>query len=148
MWLAYNEISLGNDAIRRACGVTPKFFRPSGGQFDPAVINDAAEQHLTTVLWTTDPADYVIPGKSVIMHRIMSTVRPGSIILLHDGMQQTYDILPSLVKILRSEGYRFVTIANMADHLIAQRKAGEQLDGNRSASTLSSYRQEKIQHRY
>ncbi len=123
--LADNEISLGDDAIERACAVIPRFFRPSGGQFDPAVIADAAQHHLVTVLWTNDPADYVSPGENAIYSRIMSTVRPGSIILLHDGIEQTYDILPRLIANLRAEGYTFVTIAQMCSRLEALHNASQ-----------------------
>ncbi len=115
--LVYNEIDLNNDAIERACGVAPRFFRPSGGQYDPAVINAAAKLHMVTVLWTNDPADYLSPGRQVILQRVLPHVRPGAIILLHDGIQQTYDILPEMIDTLRSEGYRFVTLGQMAARL-------------------------------
>ena len=51
------------------------------------------------------------------------------IVLLHSGIQATYDILPSLVKRLKSEGYRFVTLTEMAQEvdeyrsLFAQRES-------------------------
>ncbi len=115
--LVHNEIDLNNDAIERACGVAPRFFRPSGGQYDPAVINAAANLHMVTVLWTNDPADYVNPGSQVILDRVLPHVRPGAIILLHDGIQQTYDILPEMIDTLRSEGYKFVTLTQMAARL-------------------------------
>ena len=37
----------------------------------------------------------------------------GGIILIHDGVQQTINILPRLIATLQQRGYRFVTIDEM-----------------------------------
>jgi peptidoglycan/xylan/chitin deacetylase (PgdA/CDA1 family) len=111
------EIEMCNDAVYRACGYTPLFFRPSGGQFDPAVLHEAAAHHMITVLWTDDPADYESPPANVIEDRLLHHVSPGAIILLHDGIEQTYDMLPDFVERMRREGYTFVTLREMIEHL-------------------------------
>jgi peptidoglycan/xylan/chitin deacetylase (PgdA/CDA1 family) len=117
--LVDNEIRLNNDAIRRADGQEPIFFRPPGGQYDQDVVQDAEKLKMITVLWTDDPGDYASPGADVIEDRLLKHVRPGAVILLHDGMEQTYSILPDFVARMRSEGYKFVTLTEMARHLEA-----------------------------
>jgi peptidoglycan/xylan/chitin deacetylase (PgdA/CDA1 family) len=117
--LVDNEIRLANDAIRRASGQEPTFFRPPGGQYNADVIDDAEKLKMITVLWTDDPGDYASPGAEVIEDRLLKHVRPGAVILLHDGMEQTYSILPDFVAKMRSEGYKFVTLTEMARHLEA-----------------------------
>lgn len=118
--LVESEIRLDNDAIRRACGLEPIFFRPSGGQYNSAVIQAAKRLHMIMVLWTDDPADYSQRFSSgVIEDRLLNHVRAGAIILLHDGIQQTYDMLPDFVARMRRYGYKFVTISEMAEHLEA-----------------------------
>jgi peptidoglycan/xylan/chitin deacetylase (PgdA/CDA1 family) len=114
--LVENEIRLDNDAIYRACGIEPIFFRPPGGQYDPETVRIAQGLHMTTVFWTDDPADYLSPGESVIEERLLPHIRNGAIILLHDGIEQTWDLLPDLVARLRREGYHFVTLSEMAQH--------------------------------
>jgi peptidoglycan/xylan/chitin deacetylase (PgdA/CDA1 family) len=108
-----NEIRMDNDAIYRACGVEPVVFRPPGGQYDAETIRIAERLRLTTVFWTDDPADYVNPGESVIEERLLPHIRNGAIILLHDGVEQTWDLLPDLVARLRRAGYHFVTVSEM-----------------------------------
>lgn len=115
--LTATEISLCNDAVWRACGIRPRFFRPSGGQYDPAVLREAASQRMITTLWTDDPADYVKPGAKVIESRLLSHIHPGAIILLHDGIEQTYSILPDFVARMKRDGYHFVTMSELAQHV-------------------------------
>ena len=120
--LVENEIRLDNDAIRRACGVEPLFFRPPGGQRNGEVVEIAHRLGMSTILWTDDPADYAKPGANVIEQKVLQHVRPGATILLHDGIEQTFHMLPDLVAHLRQQGYKFVTISEMVQHLEASCK--------------------------
>lgn len=65
------------------------------------------------ILWTDDPGDYASPGEDIIEQRILDAATPGGIILIHDGIQQTVDMLPRLIKELRRQGYEFITIDEM-----------------------------------
>jgi len=113
-----SEIRQGNEAIRRACGVQPTAFRPPGGHHKPNVLRNADQLHMKIILWTNDPADYAMPGESILAERL-DHVSPGTIILLHDGIDQTLQVLPSLIIRLRRDGYRFVTVSEMVQHLEA-----------------------------
>lgn len=119
--LVENEIRLDNDAIRRACGKQPLYFRPPGGQRNSEVIDIAHRLGMTTILWTDDPADYAKPGANVIEQQLLHHIRPGATILLHDGVEQSYQMLPDLVARLRLQGYKFVTVSEMIQHLEASR---------------------------
>ena len=66
------------------------------------------------VLWTDDPADFADPGSAVIEQRTLQHISNGGILLLHDGVQQTLDILPDLLTRLKKQGYKFVTCSQMA----------------------------------
>ena len=112
-----SEIKSNNDMIYQACGVHPKFFRPPGGRADEDVFRIARQERLTTVMWTDDPADFSSPGPEVIEDRLLKHIRPGAVILLHSGIEQTLAILPDFVAQLRGEGYHFVTLSEMAQHL-------------------------------
>ena len=113
-----SEIQLGNDAIRRACGVQPTAFRPPGGHHRPNVLRNADKLNMKIILWTNDPADYAMPGQSILADRL-DHVSNGTIILLHDGIDQTMEVLPNLIARLRRDGYHFVTVSEMVKHLEA-----------------------------
>jgi peptidoglycan/xylan/chitin deacetylase (PgdA/CDA1 family) len=102
-----------SDLIYHVLGTHPKFCRPPGGQATPYVMEAAARNHLVTAMWSDDPKDYANPGDDLIIERLMDHVSPGAIILLHEGVDQTMEILPDLVNSLRAQGYTFVTMEQL-----------------------------------
>jgi peptidoglycan-N-acetylglucosamine deacetylase len=104
------EIKACHDVIRSITGTHPHLFRPPGGDYDAQVIETAEALNYTTVLWTDDPGDYASPGTRVIEQRTLRAAHNGGIILLHDGDEQTLDILPRLLDALKAKGFAFVTI--------------------------------------
>jgi len=72
-------------AIRSQTGYTPCVFRPPYGDADASVVNLARSLGLATVLWDDDPSDYTQPGTREIERRVLAKVRPGAIIISHDG---------------------------------------------------------------
>jgi peptidoglycan/xylan/chitin deacetylase (PgdA/CDA1 family) len=111
------EIRQANESIYRACGVKPVSFRPPGGHHSEVVYQAAAKQTMRTIFWTDDPGDFNRPAPDVILARTLKDLDNGSDILLHDGIEPTLQMLPDLIARLRRDGYRFVTISEMAQHL-------------------------------
>ncbi len=105
------ERTLG--AIRAVSGYTPCVFRPPYGAYDGAVVQSARSLGMATVLWNVDPSDYSQPGVGAIEQRVLAQVRPGSIIISHDGggpRGQTLAAYPRIITALRARGYEIVTI--------------------------------------
>lgn len=102
-----------NDVLLQITGQVPRYCRPPGGDTDPRVVAAARSLGLTTVLWTDDPGDFASPGDAKIEDRVLAKIGNGGIVLLHDGIQQTLDVLPRIVKYARERGYRFVTVAGL-----------------------------------
>ncbi len=103
-------------AIRSLTGYTPCVFRPPYGDYDQAVIQTARSLGLATVLWNVDPSDYTQPGTSAIVQRVLAGVRPGAIVISHDGggpRAQTLAAYPTIIAALRARGYRIVTIPQL-----------------------------------
>jgi peptidoglycan/xylan/chitin deacetylase (PgdA/CDA1 family) len=71
---------------------------------------------MTTIQWNVDPRDWTQPGAGMIEARVLRAVRPGSIVLLHDGggpRGETVAALRSLIRALRSRGYGFDTVPQL-----------------------------------
>jgi peptidoglycan-N-acetylglucosamine deacetylase len=103
-------------AIRGLSGYTPCVFRPPYGDYDDSVVRTAASLGLATITWEVDPSDYTLPGVAAIRGRVLAQVRPGSIVISHDGggpRGQTLAAYPGIVRALRSRGYRFVTVPEL-----------------------------------
>jgi peptidoglycan/xylan/chitin deacetylase (PgdA/CDA1 family) len=102
--------------LRRAKLPYPRLFRPPYGSFDSNTRGLLQERRMLMVLWSVNPEDYERPGAKRIVKRVLETVRPGAIVLLHDGggdRSQTVRALPRLVRRLRARGYRIVTVPRL-----------------------------------
>ena len=108
------ELDECDRAIKRAVGISPRFFRPPGGDYDLNVIREATRRSYVTTLWTDDPGDYAKPGAEVVLRRTADRLENGAIILLHDGIPETVSILPALIAEARKKGYEFVTLSELA----------------------------------
>ena len=66
------------------------------------------------VLWSVDPTDWRAGTTAKqIVRRVLGAVRPGSIVLLHDGggdRSQTVKALPEIVRGIRAKGLKLVLI--------------------------------------
>jgi peptidoglycan/xylan/chitin deacetylase (PgdA/CDA1 family) len=94
----------------------PRLFRPPYGGFDATTLALLHQRRMLMVLWSVNPADYYRPGTKVIVRRVMEAVRPGAIVLMHDGggdRSQTVAAVPRIVHKLRRRGYRVVSVPRL-----------------------------------
>ena len=87
-WLLpdYPEASRAEKALHAAGGVCPAFFRPPHGDRTPLTVRAARNVGLTTVTWDISADDWATEKPDLVAKRILQDVKPGSIILLHDGL--------------------------------------------------------------
>jgi len=107
-----DEIFGQADKLEEILHESPHLYRPPGGNLSPLVIEVAHQRGLRVLLWDVDPHDYQRPPAPVILQRILDRVRPGSIILMHDGggdRSQTVAMLRPLIEALKGRGYSFST---------------------------------------
>jgi peptidoglycan/xylan/chitin deacetylase (PgdA/CDA1 family) len=106
------DVRRGARAIDRAGdGIHARFFRAPGGRWSPALDRIVGRQGLTPLRWTVDPRDWTRPGLHSILRTVREELRPGGVILLHDGggnRSQTVRALRILLHKLRKQGYHFV----------------------------------------
>ncbi len=112
--LMKDEIALGAQSLARV-GIRAQLFRSPGGSFSAVVVRTAQALGERIVLWSVDPTDWS-PGVTArqIARRVLGAVRPGSIVILHDGggdRSATIRALPVIVKGIRQRGLRLVEIA-------------------------------------
>jgi peptidoglycan/xylan/chitin deacetylase (PgdA/CDA1 family) len=94
----------------------PRFFRPPYESFDPATARIVRAADMLMVLWSVDTKDFSRPGVAGIAATAFAQVRPGAIILMHDGggpRGQTVAALPRVIRGLRRRGYRLVTVGRL-----------------------------------
>jgi peptidoglycan-N-acetylglucosamine deacetylase len=109
-----SELAHADAAIERATGIVPALARPPYGGRSPRNVRvfDRAAKRL--VLWDVNSFDWKGMSADAIASRVLSRVRPGSIILLHearDGGEVTIDAVRLLVPALRARGYELSTVS-------------------------------------
>jgi peptidoglycan/xylan/chitin deacetylase (PgdA/CDA1 family) len=102
--------------VARATGVQPRFFRPPYGATGPAVNRLGRSLGLIPVLWSVDSRDWQLPGTKAIARRVLANVRPGAIVLMHDGggdRRETLRALPAILRALARRHLEVVTLSRM-----------------------------------
>ena len=97
---------------RAAPGAAVPFFRAPGGNWTAKLRAAASMTALRPLGWTVDPRDWDEPGTAAIVQAVLAGVRPGVVVLLHDGggdRSQTLAALRILLPMLIRRGYMFVT---------------------------------------
>ncbi len=112
----YSDLAATSAAIESATHFRPCLFRPPGGATNAAVEAAAGLAGMRTVIWDVDPFDWTNPGSGSVFSRVAGAVRPGSIVLMHDGggdRSGTLAALPGIIDTLRARGYRFATVTQL-----------------------------------
>jgi peptidoglycan/xylan/chitin deacetylase (PgdA/CDA1 family) len=115
-----SELRLCAQHIKDVTGRDVHLMRPPGVQYNDKVLDIAKSQGYVTVSWTCGAQDYDTHPASYIAQRVLDRTEPGSIIILHQDQPSTIEALPIIIDKLRSQGYSFVTISEMLDHLHAK----------------------------
>lgn len=66
-------------------GAPPRYFRAPAGRWTPALLSESRAEGMTPLGWTVDPRDWAQPGTPAIVAAVLRSLRPGAIILMHDG---------------------------------------------------------------
>ena len=95
-------------------GCRPAFLRPPGGFRSDAVTQVAEARGLSILHWSVDPHDWEIHDEQAIEQTVLKQVKDGDIILLHDMSSQSVKAALDIVDVLQEQGYRFVTVSELA----------------------------------
>ncbi|MGZ0147648.1 polysaccharide deacetylase family protein [Kribbella sp. WER1] len=95
-------------------GIQSRCFRPPYGATDHRVLTELHRDGLQQVLWDVDPRDWSRPGVAVIVKRVLTAVKPGEIVIMHDGggnRAETVAALDQILSTLSARGYSFPALS-------------------------------------
>ena len=104
------EIRLTNKTIHEIIGKSPRLFRPPYGVTNPALSQAVSLTGMTSIGWSLRSFDTRAKDADKLLHRVVSRVKGGDIILLHDSTALTADILTALIHACREKGFTFVRL--------------------------------------
>jgi len=114
-----DEVKKAEEAIYKANGVQTNLFRPPHGFRTPWMIHNIHKMGFKIITWDDMTTDYYASTKpEEIAKKILSKARPGSIIVMHDGLnlnhgtnrENTIEALNIVIKKLKEENYKFVSL--------------------------------------
>lgn len=95
-------------------GCHPLFLRPPGGACGDGVSEAAKADGLFIVNWSLDSRDWANREVSTVVNNVVSKVRDGDVILMHDMTDSSVTAALRIIDILSARGYHFVTVTNLA----------------------------------
>lgn len=90
-----DEIDRAAEAIERATGKRPRYFRPPWGFYTRRVLDELRARGYLTVLWSVSSHDWRNPGVDEIEKRAAGQPAMGDIVLFHDGGNYPSPTLPT-----------------------------------------------------
>ncbi len=114
-----DEIDRAQESIEKASGSRPTIFRPPFGARTLGLMDVLRDRGLKMVMWSAMGYDWKL-SKNGIVGAVLHSLKPGAIILLHDGngikesrqvdRSNTLDALPEIIDKARASGFRFVPL--------------------------------------
>jgi peptidoglycan/xylan/chitin deacetylase (PgdA/CDA1 family) len=115
------QVKKTHEAIEAVTDAAPRCFRAPHGYRSPFLISIIVDMSYTVFGWTFGVFDTAKPGVERIRQRVRKRLRPGAIVLLHDGdgydpagdRMQTAAALPGIIQDARDEGYEFGSLSEL-----------------------------------
>ena len=101
------EIQKGNEVLKKITGEENKWFRPPIGFTNPIIARAIKEMNMNVIGWNKRSFDTVLRNPGILKIRVLALTKSGSIILLHDNLPQTAEMLPSYLKTAKENGVIF-----------------------------------------
>lgn len=116
------ELSKTYDAIREVVpNAKVRLMRPIGGNITEERV---ASCPYSVIMWSVDSEDWKHKGRgengelaeqniNTIVENVMSQVKSGDIVLMHDIYENTYEAAKIIIRRLHEEGYQLVTVSEL-----------------------------------
>jgi peptidoglycan-N-acetylglucosamine deacetylase len=103
MW---REIAGCQQTLTELLGSPPTLFRPPVGHHNPFVWPPLQALGLKMVLWNCRGFDAVLRDPAAVRRRLEAGLRPGAIVLLHEGRADAGELLEQVLQTLAACGLR------------------------------------------
>ncbi len=106
------------DDLLAGAGIPVRWFRPPYGDYDTLTQTVAQMETLETILWSVDSRDWKGGAPEVIAQRVIESISPGAVILMHSTKANSVAALGKILEFGKNHGYRFVTMSEWKQIMI------------------------------
>ena len=107
------EIVNCNEKIKEVTGEAPKTVRAPSGDYDNKSIETTESLDMKMIQWDVDSLDWKLLSVNEMFSRVTNKVQNGSILLFHNGVENTPKALDKILTKLEKDGYEFVTVSEL-----------------------------------
>ena len=107
------ELTNSCNIIESVTGKRPELFRPPFGDYNDSLIDVCDEMKLYPIQWDVDSLDWKGLKAEEMATRVLSQVKSGSIVLMHNDGEHTVEALPLIIEGLKNKGFTFKTIGEL-----------------------------------
>lgn len=107
------EIENCNKKLEAITGQKVTLVRAPSGDYTDQSIEVAKSLGMYTIQWDCDSLDYTKISVDEIVNRVVKGTKNGSIILFHNGVENTAPALDRILTELTKQGYTFVSVENL-----------------------------------
>lgn len=104
------EIEKCDQVMLKTGNLSPRLYRPPFGVTNPNIAKAIKQTGKKSIGWNVRSLDTVTEDENRIYRKVTKALKPGSIILLHDTSEKTYNVLVNLLVFLKREQYSTFTI--------------------------------------
>lgn len=109
-----SQLDSTNQAVASVTGVSPVLMRPPGGFYDSASLSVVGGRGMAAIMWSIDTRDWQHKDPQKTINEVLSKVKDGDIILMHDLYSATADAAQVIIPELKARGYQLVTVSELA----------------------------------
>ena len=107
------EITKCSDRVKSITGNHTTLYRGPYGEYNDTVVKASQASNHTMIQWNIDSLDYKGLTGEQMWDRIKPKLEKGSIILMHNGTENTALSLDMIIKNIKHEGYELVTVSEL-----------------------------------
>ena len=107
------EIENCNAEIEKIIGVKPRVLRAPSGDYNNKSIEMTESYGMKMIQWDVDSLDWKLLSVDEMYNRVTEKVQNGSIVLFHNGVENTPEALDKILTKLEKDGYEFVTVSEL-----------------------------------
>ena len=100
-----------NQAVAAVTGEAPRLVRLPGGNKNSTVLANITQP---IIMWNIDTLDWKTRNADLTVQSVLSKVKDGDIVLMHELYTQSGDAACTLIPALTGMGYQLVTVSELA----------------------------------
>lgn len=107
------QITKCSEVIKSLTGKSTTLYRGPYGEYNDTVVKSASDNKHKMIQWSIDTLDYNGLSGEEMWQKIEGKLDKGSIILMHNGTENTALSLDMIIKNIKNKGYELVTVSDL-----------------------------------